>query len=125
MPDLNFKSWLAQNKRKGWTRQEFLPYITRTSPYDAMDGLTQVLARYDYFVFDPAFPIGRTNIMNYHDEEQERVDTYAKMNPRTMPPILVGSDGNIIDGSHRAKALLKRGQRTIPAYVGLKAWEIE
>jgi hypothetical protein len=123
MPDLNFKAWLG--KRKGWTRPEFLAYISRISPYDAMGELPNVLSRFDYFIFDPAFQIGRTNIMNYHDEEQERVDTYSQMNPKTMPPIIVGNDGRIIDGSHRTKAMLKRGQRTIPAYVGLQAWEID
>lgn len=121
---MNFRQWLKQNRKKGWTRDEFLQYISRVSPYDAMGDLPRVLARYDFFVFDPAFPIGRTNIMNYHDEDQERIDTYAQMNPKTMPPIIVGGDGNIIDGSHRVKTMMKLRQRTIPAFVGLKEWEI-
>jgi len=47
------------------------------------------------------------------------VNKYAQMST-DIPPIVIASDGYIIDGTHRSGATKKRGESTISAYVGIK-----
>ena len=51
--------------------------------------------------------------------DQAKVDEYKKKDFRTAPPIVVGSDGNILDGYHRANVAKALKLPTIKAYVGI------
>jgi ParB-like chromosome segregation protein Spo0J len=46
------------------------------------------------------------------------VKQYSKLET-TIPPIVIGSNGYIIDGTHRAGAAKQKGDTTIKAFVGI------
>ena len=46
------------------------------------------------------------------------VSNYSKLDTE-IPPIVIGSNGYIIDGTHRAGAAKLKGDKTIKAYVGV------
>jgi len=52
--------------------------------------------------------------------DRTKVEQYKKMDFSKAPPIVVGSDGNILDGYHRANVAKALGISTIKAYVGIK-----
>jgi hypothetical protein len=52
--------------------------------------------------------------------DKEKVEQYKKMDFSKAPPIVVGSDGNILDGYHRANVAKALGIPTVKAYVGIK-----
>ena len=52
--------------------------------------------------------------------DRDKVEQYKKMDFSKAPPIVVGSDGNILDGYHRATVAKALGIPTIKAYVGVK-----
>lgn len=52
--------------------------------------------------------------------DQAKVEQYKKMDFSKAPPIVVGSDGNILDGYHRATVAKALGITAIRAYVGVK-----
>ena len=52
--------------------------------------------------------------------DRAKVEQYKKMDFSKAPPIVVGSDGNILDGYHRATVAKALGISTIKAYVGVK-----
>jgi len=52
--------------------------------------------------------------------DRAKVEQYKKMDFSKAPPIVVGSDGNILDGYHRANVAKALGIPTIKAYVGVK-----
>jgi 2'-5' RNA ligase len=52
------------------------------------------------------------------------VSSYEKLNTK-YPPIVVNSNGYILDGTHRAGAARKRGDKTIMALVGTKKNKIK
>jgi hypothetical protein len=52
--------------------------------------------------------------------EKDKVEKYKQMDFSKAPPIVVGSDNNILDGYHRANVALELGLRKIPAWVGRK-----
>jgi hypothetical protein len=53
--------------------------------------------------------------------DREKVERYKKSDFNTAPPIVIGSDSNILDGYHRAVAAKEMNIPTIKAYVGVKA----
>ena len=52
--------------------------------------------------------------------DRAKVEQYKKMDFNKAPPIVVGSDGNILDGYHRATVAKALGIPAIKAYVGIK-----
>jgi GNAT superfamily N-acetyltransferase len=52
--------------------------------------------------------------------DRAKVEKYKKQDTTKAPPIVVGSDGYILDGYHRATAVKELGIPTIRAYVGIK-----
>lgn len=52
--------------------------------------------------------------------DRAKVEQYKKMDFTKAPPIVIGSDGNILDGYHRANVAKALGIPTIKAYVGVK-----
>jgi len=52
--------------------------------------------------------------------DRAKVEQYKKMDFSKAPPIVVGSDGNILDGYHRANVAKALGIPTVKAYVGIK-----
>jgi GNAT superfamily N-acetyltransferase len=52
--------------------------------------------------------------------DRAKVEKYKKQDTTKAPPIVVGSDGYILDGYHRATAVKELGIPTIRAYVGVK-----
>ena len=52
--------------------------------------------------------------------DKANVEKYKKMDFSKAPPIVIGSDGNIIDGYHRANVAKALGIKSIKAYVGAK-----
>ena len=52
--------------------------------------------------------------------DSAKVEQYKKMDFSKAPPIVVGSDGNILDGYHRANVAKALNIPTIKAYVGVK-----
>jgi hypothetical protein len=50
--------------------------------------------------------------------DREKVEKYKKMDFSKAPPIVVGSDGNILDGYHRATVAKALGIANIKAYIG-------
>ena len=52
--------------------------------------------------------------------DREKVEQYKQMDFSKAPPIVIGSDGNIVDGYHRATVAKALGLSTIKAYVGVK-----
>lgn len=52
--------------------------------------------------------------------DRAKVEQYKKMDFSKAPPIVVGSDGNILDGYHRANVAKALNIPTIKAYVGIK-----
>ena len=52
--------------------------------------------------------------------DRAKVEQYKQMDFSKAPPIVVGSDGNILDGYHRATVAKALGIPTIRAYVGVK-----
>ena len=53
--------------------------------------------------------------------DRAKVEQYKKMDFNKAPPIVVGSDGNILDGYHRATVAKALGIPAIKAYVGIKS----
>jgi hypothetical protein len=51
--------------------------------------------------------------------DRAKVEQYKKMDFTKAPPIVVGSDGNILDGYHRANVAKALSIPTIKAYVGV------
>jgi predicted nucleotidyltransferase len=51
--------------------------------------------------------------------DRAKVEQYKKMDFSKAPPIVVGSDGNILDGYHRATVAKALGISAIKAYVGV------
>jgi len=52
--------------------------------------------------------------------DRAKVEQYKKMDFTKAPPIVVGSDGNILDGYHRATVAKALNIPSIKAYVGIK-----
>ena len=52
--------------------------------------------------------------------DRAKVEQYKQMDFSKAPPIVVGSDGNILDGYHRATVAKALGIPTIRTYVGVK-----
>ena len=52
--------------------------------------------------------------------DRAKVEQYKQMDFSKAPPIVVGRDGNILDGYHRATAAKELNIPTIKAYVGVK-----
>ena len=52
--------------------------------------------------------------------DRAKVEQYKQMDFTKAPPIVVGSDGNILDGYHRATVAKALGIPSIRAYVGVK-----
>jgi hypothetical protein len=52
--------------------------------------------------------------------DKSKVEQYKQMNFSKAPPIVVGSDGNILDGYHRANVAKALNIPSIKAYVGVK-----
>ena len=52
--------------------------------------------------------------------DRAKVEQYKQMDFSKAPPIVVGSDGNILDGYHRATVAKELGITTIKAYVGVR-----
>ena len=52
--------------------------------------------------------------------DRAKVEQYKQMDFSKAPPIVIGSDGNILDGYHRATVAKALGIPTIKAYVGVK-----
>ena len=52
--------------------------------------------------------------------DRAKVKQYKQMDFSKAPPIVVGSDGNILDGYHRATVAKGLGITTIKAYVGVR-----
>ncbi len=52
--------------------------------------------------------------------DKANVEKYKQMDFSKAPPIVIGSDGNIIDGYHRANVAKALGIKSIKAYVGVK-----
>lgn len=52
------------------------------------------------------------NIRNARNEKR-----YAKMNPKTVPPLVAWEDGRIIDGNHRYRVAVSTGITQILCYV--------
>jgi hypothetical protein len=70
------------------------------------------------------FPTSKLNT-DVWDTSESLVRTYEKLyleSPDTLPPIVLNSNGSIIDGTHRAKALQNLGVPTIKAYVPIKSF---
>jgi hypothetical protein len=53
--------------------------------------------------------------------DRAKVEQYKKMDFSKAPPIVVGSDGNILDGYHRANVAKALNIPAIKAYVGVKS----
>ena len=51
--------------------------------------------------------------------EKAKVKQYSALKT-AAPPVVVDSNGMIIDGYHRVNAAVDRGERTIQAYVGFQ-----
>lgn len=52
--------------------------------------------------------------------DRAKVEQYKQMDFSKAPPIVVGSDGNILDGYHRATVAKALNIPTVKAYVGVK-----
>jgi hypothetical protein len=52
------------------------------------------------------------------DIDDDKVEEFAALTT-PFPPIVVGKDGEVIDGGHRLLAARKRGDTTLPVYVPL------
>ena len=52
--------------------------------------------------------------------DRAKVEQYKKMDFSKAPPIVIGSDGNILDGYHRATVAKALNIPSIKAYVGIK-----
>ena len=52
--------------------------------------------------------------------DKANVEKYKQMDFSKAPPIVIGSDGNIIDGYHRANVAKALGIKSIKAYVGVQ-----
>jgi hypothetical protein len=61
---------------------------------------------------------------NYNIRSKTKERKYKKMDPRTMPPILV-SDDEIEDGNHRYRVVKARGSATIWAYQIIDEEEVQ
>lgn len=49
--------------------------------------------------------------------DNDKVAEYVRMDARTAPPILLHPDGHPLDGQHRLLAAIRRGDKTILAWV--------
>ncbi len=63
-------------------------------------------------------PISKTNVL-HHNFDPTLASEYSKMSSDTSPPIVFDPiNKEIIDGFHRVRAAMIRGDKTIIAYVG-------
>lgn len=89
------------------------------SPIDFEEGdLTERILRYDGFKLRK-IPLSKLDLDEWaiNDDVVDEYVEYLKKNP-DYPPIIVGYRANtIIDGTHRANALVKAGHTQILAYV--------
>jgi hypothetical protein len=74
---------------------------------DAYDGCTAVLQR---------LPAAALSTEDYHQPFAYKHQRYAKLPSETAPPLLV-RDGIIIDGNHRFRVGLQKGQTHFLCYV--------
>lgn len=89
------------------------------TPEDFYDGnLEQRIDSYGEFQLQ-VIPTGSLDAEEWLSYD-ERVDAYSVMTS-DAPPIIVDHIGSIIDGTHRLKAAIARGEKTIRAYVGTEA----
>jgi hypothetical protein len=56
--------------------------------------------------------------------DRAKVEQYKKMDFTKAPPIVIGSDGYILDGYHRANVAKALGIFTVKAYVGVKGQQV-
>jgi hypothetical protein len=74
---------------------------------------------YEYDVYEERnIPI--ENITSPWEVDEALVDEYIKKGSENMPPIVIDSDYDIIDGTHRFAAVKRLGLETIKAYIGVE-----
>jgi hypothetical protein len=74
---------------------------------------------YEYDVYEERnIPI--ENITSPWEVDEALVDEYVKKGSENMPPIVVDSDYDIVDGTHRFEAAKRLGLETIKAYIGVE-----
>lgn len=54
---------------------------------------------------------------DHHIRVGSRIQAYKRLDPTTMPPVLVRKNGTLIDGHHRLEVAKAKKLNTIPAYV--------
>ena len=110
----DIKNKIPQNKRQGKTKQFWSSYELK---YFTFSNLSEI----DIDCLHIRYPMSESSVAMY-----ERLIQRGEQ----LPPILVGTEGQIIDGMHRVIALKNLGFTTVRAYVckvhyGSRAGEIE
>jgi len=128
-PNLTFRQWFQNSGQQVLTQKDLLARLSHAIAHHSQ--LLPKLKQFNAFLFDPAFPIDQTDIDRYVSDQDtgdnEMADlirhygrNFSSMNPVILAPIK-GSDRNtILDGSHRIRAFMYKGEKTVPAYIGLR-----
>lgn len=97
---------------------EIVNYIVDTSSQDVDEGLMESFFRGCYASLKD-IPINELNEgrSDVHIKDPKKELLYSKMNPETIPPLIVNENMSILDGNHRYRVAKKLGLSSLPCYV--------
>lgn len=88
----------------------------RDDPYEG--DVPEHILEFDRYKLEH-LPINKTDVLQ-HEYDADLASDYASMPVESMPPIVFDPiTEEIIDGFHRVRAAMSRGELTILAYVGI------
>ena len=83
-----------------------------------LDWRNHIINSNDYFILKDVFVNSLKSDLSCL--EKTKIEKYKQINFLNMPPIVIGSDGNIIDGYHRVSVAKELNIVILKAYVGIK-----
>ena len=95
-------NYINKQHRKGWEKKKF-------------DDKEWVLS-HNYFLLQD-IKLGDESVKWNYGQHPPIITNYSKLNTE-IPPIVISSNGYIIDGTHRVGAAKLKGEHTIRAFVG-------
>ena len=112
----NWREYL--NEQVSATEVETLVRGHHHNEEDFQEGdLTERIEEHGPYELKKDVPI--KSIISPRAVDETMVDEYVKLGLQAVPPIVVASNYEVIDGTHRFEAVKRLGGETIEAYVGV------
>ena len=95
--------------------EQMIEYLRRTHYRDLHQDYIDHICSYDHWELSNI----RINSLNSNliDIDQDKLNTYSRLWPSTVPPIVV-ADGVILDGYHRVTVAKTQGKKFMTAWIG-------